>query len=107
MTRTRITVRHSEWNLLDGAVFTRAPANFRQSFAYFSAILYERVLKNRDFSGYGVIFLLLAGPQPRVPSRVLALRVSKCVSSDNQQCLLWFDSWAVSCIDLGPVYKEV
>ena len=39
----------------------RPPANFRQSFAYFWAILYEPFLKNRDFFWYSEIFLSIRG----------------------------------------------
>ena len=39
----------------------RPPANFRQSFAYFWAILCEPFLKNRDFFWYSEIFLSIRG----------------------------------------------
>ena len=52
-------LRHLEENLLDRGVFIRPPANFRQSFAYFSAILCKPCsqksrffLLQRNFSPY-------------------------------------------------------
>ena len=47
-------------------VFILPPANFRQSFV-------SRVLKNRDLSCYGEIFLPIYAGASRVPPRVLAI----------------------------------